>query len=108
MPRAKQRCPQVGCRNFKPCKTHQVWKPSSGMVALPSNWKTIRKDAEGFDEKRCYLCRCIDTAGAVDHKLNRASGGTNRKENLGWICRSCHKAKTEAEKQAGRKRRRNA
>lgn len=82
-----------------------MWKQSSGQQDLPPNWKTIRKQAEGFAEKRCYVCKRINPDGQVDHKVNRAAGGSNRKENLGWICQEpCHRLKTDREKQAGRKR----
>lgn len=105
MPRAKKRCPQPGCREYAPCRTHQVWKPSSGTRALPSDWKSRKKKAKGFTEKRCYLCNRISPNGAVDHIVNRASGGTDDPSNLAWACHPCHAAKTEREKQAGRKRR---
>lgn len=104
MPRAIKRCAQPGCKLKAPCPKHKVWQPSSGTRPLPSNWKTIKKDARGFAAKTCYLCKTKDPGGQVDHIKNRASGGSDRPENLAWICRSCHKDKTEREKQAGRKR----
>lgn len=107
MPRAKQRCPQVGCREYKPCKQHQVWKRSSGQRPLPSNWKSLKKKARGYAEKRCYVCGRIRPNGAVDHIVNRAAGGSDDPSNLAWICvgpKSCHESKTNAEKLAGRRR----
>lgn len=107
MPRAKKRCAQVGCREYAPCPKHKVWQPSSGTRPLPGDWKSLRKKARGYDEKRCYICHKIRTNGAVDHIIPRSQGGPHHPANLAWICNgpgSCHEQKTEAEKQAGRKR----
>lgn len=105
MPRAKQRCSHPDCREYKPCKIHRTWRPSSGQRPLPPNWNSLKKRAEGYAEKRCYVCGRINRAGQVDHKLNRAQGGSDRPENLGWICQEpCHREKTNREKRAGRKK----
>lgn len=105
MPRAPKRCAKVGCKKLAPCPEHKVWQKSSGQRPLPANWKTIKKSAEGYAEKRCYVCNRIDPSGAVDHKVPRAQGGSDAPGNLGWICPRCHAPKTEAEKKAGRRRR---
>lgn len=107
MPRAKKRCADPTCRQYAPCPIHRTWKPSSGTRPLPGNWKSLKKKAEGYSEKRCYRCNRIDPTGQVDHKKNRAQGGSDAPENLGWMCTKCHALKTEQEKQEGRKMKRD-
>lgn len=104
MPRAKKRCADPTCRQYAPCPIHRTWKPSSGTRPLPGNWKSLKKKAEGYSEKRCYVCGLVRPSGAVDHVIPRSQGGSDDPSNLAWICDRDHALKTEAEKQAGRKK----
>lgn len=68
-------------------------------------WRQIRKQVL---ERDCYLCQVCKAAGrlteatAVDHIINKAHGGTDSKDNLQAICKSCHDKKTQMESQKGR------
>ena len=42
------------------------------------------------------------SASEVDHKINKASGGTDDDSNLQAICKTCHEVKTEHESRHGR------
>ena len=59
-------------------------------------------------ERDGYLCQVCKQAGkitpahAVDHIINKANGGADSEDNLQAICKSCHKAKTQAESQCQR------
>ncbi len=44
----------------------------------------------------------VTVATHVDHKTPKARGGTDGAENLQAICVTCHKAKTDREKNDGR------
>lgn len=103
MPRAKKRCAQPGCKQYAPCKTHQVWKPSSGMRPLPSNWKSLAKRVRQRDDFKCKLCG--RWGNEVDHIIPRSQNGSDEMVNLRVLCSSCHSKKTEQEKRFGQKRR---
>jgi 5-methylcytosine-specific restriction protein A len=45
-------------------------------------------------------------AVTVDHKVNKASGGTDDIENLQSSCKACHTAKTQQEAAEGRRAKR--
>ena len=47
--------------------------------------------------------RCTNRANEVDHKLNKARGGTDNRNNLQAICPVHHRRKSALEGVAGRK-----
>ena len=64
-------------------------------------WEKLRKRILQRDAGLCQPClrRGVTTPGCneVDHKVNKAQGGTDDEANLQVVCRACHKAKTHAE-----------
>lgn len=63
-------------------------------------WQQLRLRILERDHGLCQPCRTVGrlTPGRdVDHKINRAQGGTDDEDNLQVTCPACHKAKTAAE-----------
>lgn len=52
-----------------------------------------------------YTCQqCGNPATDIDHKKNKAEGGTDEDHNLEALCPSCHDEKTHAERVRGQRR----
>lgn len=118
MPQRPQRpCRHKGCRNLHRnangyCDQHKddakAWarKESAPKTTTQRGygwrWQKLR---QRILERDKYLCQpCLEegriTEGRdVDHKINKAHGGTDDPENLQVICPSCHKAKSQQESQ---------
>ena len=64
--------------------------------------KRLRAQVMRRDNRTCQ--RCGNPATDVDHKRNRAEGGTDDLDNLEAICPSCHDMKTAAERVRGQRR----
>lgn len=113
MPRKpKTPCQEPGCGELldRPgkCRTHdnadaaqfRAGKIHTGRWR-PSAWKGIR--AEVLREEPA--CRsCGGPSAEVDHAVALHRGGTNERSNLQALCRSCHRAKTNAENAEARRR----
>lgn len=61
------------------------------------------------DEPLCYLClemepKRITPATIADHKVPKAEGGTDDRDNYGGACAPCHKVKTAEEASRARAR----
>ncbi|WP_394260804.1 HNH endonuclease [Moraxella boevrei] len=63
-------------------------------------WRKLRNQIMERDAYLCQICKAngkITQAQAVDHIINKASGGTDDQSNLQAICHACHKLKTQSE-----------
>lgn len=63
-------------------------------------WQKLRKLILQRDKYLCVLCKeqgRLTEATDVDHKLNKAKGGTDDWDNLQSLCGPCHKIKTSTE-----------
>jgi predicted restriction endonuclease len=61
----------------------------------------VRREACAIRKKtkvnKCEICGSIDNEIELHHIKPVARGGTNKKDNLLWLCHSCHiKANKEA------------
>lgn len=52
----------------------------------------------------CYLCKMRKISGTfhIDHKIALCNGGGNEIENLGFICKLCHREKTKIDRAINR------
>ena len=90
-------------------------KPHDSTTPRPSNWPSTSRHERGYgttwDKLRKvilardgYLCQhCLSKgrptpATQVDHIRPKAKGGSDSLSNLQSLCRSCHEAKSEADK----------
>ena len=72
---------------------------SSAVVPRIRGWaltKIIKRISER-DGYRCQICGRVTIDGEVDHIVPLAVGGNNSFNNYQWLCRSCHRLKTERE-----------
>ena len=124
MPTAAPRpCRHPGCRALVRgggyCPSHK--RPDAGSFADSSRgsrhergygagWDATRKRILARDCGLCQECLRQGRVKAVgdkpysawcDHIIPKAEGGTDADDNLQTLCRSCHKAKTDAEKARG-------
>ena len=63
-------------------------------------WRKLREFILKRDNYLCLVCAeqgRLTEATEVDHKLNKAKGGTDDHDNLQSICSACHKEKTAKE-----------
>lgn len=63
-------------------------------------WQKLRKQILQRDNHLCVMCMnqgLLTEATDVDHKLNKAKGGTDDMDNLQSLCFECHKEKTSEE-----------
>lgn len=68
-------------------------------------WNKIRVVILKRDSGLCQPCLAagrVTVATQVDHIIPRAQGGTDTEDNLRSICKACHQAKTDREKNVGR------
>jgi 5-methylcytosine-specific restriction protein A len=49
------------------------------------------------DGYTCRVCGRVTAQGEVDHVVPLAVGGGNNAENLQYLCKSCHKIKSDKE-----------
>ncbi|KWN77398.1 HNH endonuclease [Burkholderia stagnalis] len=71
-----------------------------------TRWDKLRKTILKRDNGMCQPCKRagrLRAASMVDHKVNKASGGTDDESNLEAICRACHQLKTGRESHGGPK-----
>lgn len=72
-----------------------------------SKWDRLRAVVMRRDSGLCQVCLPqgrVVAAHHVDHKINKAQGGTDDEANLQAICRTCHRAKTAGEARGPRGR----
>jgi 5-methylcytosine-specific restriction endonuclease McrA len=99
MPRAPKICRRGGCNNTFPCKAHPVgW--DANPTKMPDGWEATRRLVKARDSGRCVLCG--DFGFEVDHIVPRSRGGGHGLPNLRLLCISCHKQKSDEEKNAWR------
>lgn len=105
MPRAPKRCQKcnllVGA-TLSPCRCPKGWSASKS-PPVGGNWKRLSRVVREHSGMHCANCGRYDPKGEVDHKMNRARGGTDELKNLQFLCRSCHRIKTAMERRWGRK-----
>lgn len=96
------------------CQAHK--RPAPGSFADPSRgsrhergygtaWDKLRKVVLQRDRGLCQPCLQagrVTVATHVDHVVPKSQGGTDDESNLRAICRPCHQAKTDQEKNQGR------
>lgn len=97
------------------CDKHQVAPGSFGDRSRGSRhergygsaWDKLREQIMRRDSGLCQPCGRMGKVAAahhVDHIVPKAQGGTDDEANLQAICRDCHRAKTQAEANAGKGR----
>lgn len=74
-----------------------AWETSSRRARLPKNWHKIRQRVIRRDGGMCQ--RCGQPGVDVDHII---PGDNHALENLEFLCRKCHTAKTQREAAAAR------
>ncbi|WLE60246.1 HNH endonuclease [Burkholderia plantarii] len=65
-----------------------------------TRWDKLRKLILARDNGMCQTCKRdgrVRPGNMVDHKVNKAAGGTDDPGNLEAICRACHALKTGRE-----------
>lgn len=80
------------------------WESNAGKTSAQrgygSKWQKIRKAVLERDEHLCQECLRngrYTLGNQVDHIVNKASGGTDRMDNLQVLCKTCHDEKTKKE-----------
>jgi 5-methylcytosine-specific restriction endonuclease McrA len=88
------------------------WHGSNRRKRLPSGWDRIRHIVLERDRYRCQWVRedtchkCGLPANQVDHRINNASGGSDRYSNLQSLCPYHHQVKSSMEGAAASARKR--
>ena len=85
--------PKNNTRDFKILRAHR-----RGLLRLneskswdyPENWSEVAWRTRQDDDKRCATCRKTDATLDVHHIVYLSKFGTNQKNNLVTLCRSCH------------------
>lgn len=52
-------------------------------------WRELKEEVKAEHGAKCAICECTKKLD-LHHLIARRSGGTNDKENLQLLCRSCH------------------
>lgn len=123
---AKRPCRHPGCRQLIEaggyCEEHK--RPARGSFSdadrgtrhergYGSKWDKIRERILRRDNGLCQECLRNGRLTVVGHKpfsaycdhiVPKAEGGTDDDSNLQTLCRACHQAKTDAEKNRARGR----
>lgn len=92
MPRAPKKCPKVECHNRQPCSVH------------PMGWgakrfhNTVKDSVKKRIRARQVCALCGQPGWEVDHIIPTSQGGTDDLTNLRLLCHSCHKSKSDEEK----------
>lgn len=69
-------------------------RPSAHARGYGTGWARIRRTILR-EEPLCRVCGY--PADEVDHIIPKANGGSERRENLQPLCKSCHSKKTRRE-----------
>ena len=108
----RRQCPTAGCPRLlaagERCPEHgtQPFATSTYRHNAPLPEK-LRQQILARDRFTCRRCGS-PAANHVDHIIPRAQGGTDHPGNLRALCEACHRAKTAAEANTARWRRRRA
>lgn len=57
-------------------------------------WRRLVEAVKRRDQLICRECGRVTEDGECDHATPISQGGTDRLDNLRWLCRDCHAAKT--------------
>ena len=58
-------------------------------------WRRIVERIKQRDQYTCQKCGRVTDEGDVDHRIPLAKGGTDKDDNLQYLCRvPCHRDKT--------------
>lgn len=73
----------------------------------PNRYRGVdRAQAKRIRKRDNHTCQQCGAAGhEVDHKINKARGGSDADTNLQTLCTPCHDAKTHTEAAIGRAKR---
>lgn len=99
---ARLPCLQTGIAAPLPAALQRADPARAGTTARGYGWpwQQLRLRILQRDLYQCQACKLggrITPAREVDHRINKASGGTDDPDNLQSLCRPCHDAKTERE-----------
>ena len=84
-----------------------AWKPTRGTTRTASTaWRRIREQAKTRLPFYCVECESTDNL-ELDHIIPVCEGGADVWCNFQWLCRDCHKIKTQMEAQRARVRARD-
>lgn len=89
--------PTIVSRHLAPRKSWQHKRASRHARGYGTAWEKLRKEVMQRDKGLCQPCVSngrYTPAHAVDHIVQKASGGTDDLANLQAICRACHLDKT--------------
>jgi 5-methylcytosine-specific restriction protein A len=106
---SRRLCLQPGCgRLTEPgqsrCTAHAIKGWSNRAGGMSAGWAVLRRQVLA-EERHCRNCG-TSVGLEVDHILNRAQGGSDRRENLQALCKRCHREKTQHESHEGMRRKR--
>lgn len=108
-------CTHAGCSELvklpaRKCPKHQKYErvvydttqrdPVATQYYHSRGWKQLSQECKRRAQGLCQLCRAqgIYRAGSeADHIVPRRKGGQDALDNLQWLCRECHGAKSTAE-----------
>lgn len=116
-PRTPKACRQRGCPGVSIvahgyCEQHadkaKAWTGGgAGRGRGGRPWRRIRerikKRASGLCES-CSKVGIVSVGAICDHRIPKAEGGTDRDNNLQWLCRKCSDKKTQQESLRARQR----
>ena len=84
-----------------------AWKPNTGPSrTATTRWRNTRRRAQTEIALACTECGSTNQL-ELDHIIPVCEGGADEMCNLQWLCRDCHKLKTQGEAQRARHRVRN-
>jgi 5-methylcytosine-specific restriction protein A len=79
--------------------TVNVLRGSSVATKRIAGWELqqTRKRIGERDEYTCQRCGALTIQGEVDHATPLYLGGAESDENRQWLCRECHRVKSDEE-----------
>lgn len=81
-----------------------AWKPTRGTTRTSTTaWRRLREQAKTILPYRCADCYAVEHL-ELDHIIPVCEGGADVWCNLQWLCRACHRFKTQDEAQRARVR----
>lgn len=104
MARPPRICSSAGCPSAMPCATHSRKPFATSQYTAGRPWRRLRLE---ILERDGYVCQlqlkgCSVTATVIDHKYNRARGGSDHRANLQAACKPCNDRKSHDESAIGR------
>ncbi len=98
--------PGVGASRTKGAAIHQFGMKQQ---RRPLQRQRIKRNVTAYTKKRvayeqtyrCQICKCVLPPDyEVDHRVPLQFGGSNHRDNLQALCKSCHSQKTMKESQS--------